>query len=111
MLLAIYDLLFIHSITPTDLYGELPSYHHGGCLEGVVTQPQLPDDAPVVAVVFRVGEVLSVQVCLETAEMSCKQSGQDRVDNNNLPVEPPAATISRSTWATFWRLFHCVNLI
>ena len=80
--------------------------HSAGHLERVVAQPQLPDDAAVVAVVLGVGEVLSVQVCLETAEMSCKQSGQVRVDNNNLPVEPPAAAISRGTWATFGRLFH-----
>ena len=54
--------------------------HSAGHLERVVAQPQLPDDAAVVAVILGVGEVFSVQVRLETAEMSYKQSGQDRVD-------------------------------
>ena len=69
MLLAIYDLLFIYSITPTDLYGELPSYHHGGRLEGVVTQPQLPDDAPVISVVSIHREIFPIEIRLEAAGM------------------------------------------
>ena len=42
--------------------------HHPGRLERVVPQPELPDDAPVVAVVSVYREVLSVQVCLKTTE-------------------------------------------
>ena len=43
-----------------------PDQHFGG-LERIISQPQLPDYAAIIAVVSRVGEVLSVQVGLETA--------------------------------------------
>lgn len=37
--------------------------------EGVVAEPQLPDDPAVVVVLLRVGEVVAVQVALETAAL------------------------------------------
>ena len=43
-----------------------PDQHFGG-FERIISQPQLPDYAAIIAVVSRVGEVLSVQVGLETA--------------------------------------------
>ena len=36
--------------------------HHPGLLERVVTQPQLPDDASIVAVALGIGEILTVQI-------------------------------------------------
>ena len=40
----------------------LGPHHHGHRLEGVVTEPQLPDYAPVVTVVITRAKVLAVQV-------------------------------------------------
>ena len=40
----------------------LPPDHHPRLLEGVIPQPQLPDDASVVAVALGIGEILTVQV-------------------------------------------------
>lgn len=54
--------------------------------EGVVAEPQLPDDPAVVVVLLRVGEVVAVQVALETA------------------VEPPATTVGRGAGTAFGRL-------
>ena len=57
--------------TGTDLYdiGDLPPDHHGGRLERVVTQPQLPDDASVVAIVSIHREVFPIEIRLEAAGM------------------------------------------
>ena len=45
----------------------LAADHHPGGLEAVVPQPQLPDDAAVVAVISVHREVLPIQIRLETA--------------------------------------------
>ena len=45
----------------------LAADHHPGGLEAVVPQPQLPDDAAVVAVISVHWEVLPIQIRLETA--------------------------------------------
>ena len=47
----------------------LGPHHHGHRLEGVVTEPQLPDYAPVVTVVITRAKVLAVQVGLKAAEI------------------------------------------
>lgn len=55
----------------TDLYdiGDLPPDHHGGRLERVVPEPQLPDDSSIVAVVSIHREVFPIEVRLEAAGM------------------------------------------
>ena len=60
------------TVEPPNLYNVagLPPDHHGGRLEGVVPQPELPDDSPVVAVVAVHWEVFPIEICLKTAGMS-----------------------------------------
>jgi len=56
------------------------SDHHAGRFQGVVAEPELPDDPSVVTVVRVVGEVFTIQVCFETA------------------VEPPPTPVCRGAW-------------
>lgn len=53
-----------HSLSILLLMSGIPPSpdHHPGLLERVVTKPQLPDDAPVVAVALGIGEILTVQI-------------------------------------------------
>ena len=46
------------------------SDHHAGRFQGVVAEPELPDDPSVVTVVRVVREVFTIQVCFETAVRS-----------------------------------------
>ena len=43
------------------------SHHHGGGFEGIVAEPELPNDAPVVTVILSFIEILPVQVGLKAA--------------------------------------------
>ena len=54
-LLQVVSILLMSGIPP-------PPDHHPGLLERVIPQPQLPDDASVVAVALGIGEILTVQV-------------------------------------------------
>ena len=82
----------------------LGPHHHGHRLEGVVTEPQLPDYAPVVTVVITRAKVLAIQVGLEAAEKRMYIPRLKGTTFSTLPVEPPPPSIGGSAGAACWSL-------
>ena len=82
----------------------LGPHHHGHRLEGVVTEPQLPDYAPVVTVVITRAKVLAVQVGLKAAEKIMYIPRLKGTTSSMSPVEPPPPSIGRGAGAACWSL-------
>ena len=99
------SLLLLSGIPP-------PPNHHPGLLERIVTKPQLPNDASVVAVALRIRKILPVQVGFKAAR---KWKAVTTLNYAKVPVEPPSSTIGRSTRTTFRSKViisvHCGELV
>ena len=88
--------------------------HHSRALQGIISSPQLPYDAVIIIIIFRIFLILSIQIRLKATKVKWiylhlpLKIGQDheisQVHSKSmiLPVKPPTSTIWWCTGTAGW---------